>query len=145
MGKGLAPTSPEATAQMMAGSQAMEQLAQLTQSASPPKAGSAPGNVPTAPSQQATRGQPGPSNKQAQQHSELASQFAQATESSLPSVNNSGRNAGDVAVSGNRPAGDEPWMAKLPAELRNAIRAEAQRPAPRGYEERLRNYFKNVE
>jgi hypothetical protein len=33
----------------------------------------------------------------------------------------------------------------LPAELRQAIRAEAQRPAPRSYEERLRNYFKNIE
>jgi hypothetical protein len=145
MGKGLAPTTPEATAQMMAGPQALEQLAQVETSSSPPKSGSAPGNVATAPSQQATKGQPGPSGKQAQQHSELSSQFAQATESSQPSVNNTGRSAADVAVNGNRPKGDEPWMAKLPAELRAAIRAEAQRPAPRGYEERLRNYFKNVE
>ncbi len=145
MGKGLAPSTPEATAKMMAGPQAMQQLAQLEQTASPPKAGSAPGNVPTAPSAQAKNGQPGPSNKQAQQHSELASQFAQATESSLPSVNNAGRNAADIAATNNRPKGDDAWMAKLPAELRNAIRAEAQRPAPHGYEERLRNYFKNVE
>ncbi len=145
MGKGLAPSTPEATAKMMAGPQAMQQLAQLEQTASPPKPGSAPGNVPTAPSAQAKNGQPGPSNKQAQQHSELNSQFAQATESSLPSVNNAGRNAADIAATNNRPKGDDAWMAKLPAELRNAIRAEAQRPAPHGYEERLRNYFKNVE
>ena len=82
---------------------------------------------------------------QAQQHSELTSAFAEATESSQPSVQNSGRSAGDIAALEKRPAGDEAWMAKLPPELRNAIRAEAQRPAPRGYEERLRNYFKNVD
>jgi hypothetical protein len=40
---------------------------------------------------------------------------------------------------------DEPWFAKLPPSLRNAIRARARRPAPRGYEERLRRYFESID
>jgi len=75
----------------------------------------------------------------------LASQFAQNRESSLPSVKNTGVNGADAAAAGDKKKTDEPWTTKLPAELRQAIRAEAQRPAPRGYEERLRNYFKNID
>ena len=40
---------------------------------------------------------------------------------------------------------DTAWFAKLPPELRNAIRSNAKGLAPRGYEERLRRYFQNVE
>jgi hypothetical protein len=39
----------------------------------------------------------------------------------------------------------EPWFAKLPPELRKAIQAKPRREAPRGYEERLKRYFENVE
>ena len=39
----------------------------------------------------------------------------------------------------------QPWFAKLPPELRAAIRADSQRRAPRAYEERLRRYFQSVE
>jgi hypothetical protein len=37
----------------------------------------------------------------------------------------------------------EAWFAKLPPDLRKAIQARARRPAPRGYEERLRRYFES--
>jgi len=37
------------------------------------------------------------------------------------------------------------WFAKLPPELRNAIRSNAQQRAPRAYEERLRRYFESLE
>jgi len=39
----------------------------------------------------------------------------------------------------------QPWFARLPKELRAAIRAGSQRRAPRAYEERLRRYFQSVE
>ncbi len=39
----------------------------------------------------------------------------------------------------------EPWFAKLPPELRKAIQAKAGRKPPRGYEERLKRYFENVD
>ena len=39
----------------------------------------------------------------------------------------------------------EPWFAKLPPDLQRAIRAKSRARAPRGYEERLRRYFENVD
>jgi hypothetical protein len=40
---------------------------------------------------------------------------------------------------------EEPWFADLPPEIRAAIRANSQRRPPRGYEERLQRYFKNLD
>jgi hypothetical protein len=40
---------------------------------------------------------------------------------------------------------EEPWFAKLPPDLRKAIRAKSQRKAPRGYEERLKRYFESID
>ena len=39
----------------------------------------------------------------------------------------------------------KPWIAKLPPELRKAIRNNAQQRPPRGYEERLQEYFQNID
>jgi hypothetical protein len=39
----------------------------------------------------------------------------------------------------------EPWFAKLPPDLQRAIQAKARSRAPKGYEERLRRYFENVD
>ena len=38
---------------------------------------------------------------------------------------------------------NQPWFAKLPPELRKAIRARGSRPTPRGYKERLKRYFQS--
>jgi hypothetical protein len=147
MGKGFTPNSAETTAQMMAGSQAMKQMTQLAQGETPPKPGSAPGQMPNvAAAPQAQAGQPGQSTQASNSPQEQQNRPSQnARESGQPFVNNAAKNATDASLTARMPAADEPWMAKLPAELRNAIRAEAQRPAPRGYEERLRNYFKNID
>ena len=40
---------------------------------------------------------------------------------------------------------EESWVAKLPPELRQAMRARAQQRAPKGYEERLDRYFKSLD
>ena len=40
---------------------------------------------------------------------------------------------------------EEPWVMQLPPEVRAAIRAGSQRRPPRGYEERLERYFKNID
>jgi len=40
---------------------------------------------------------------------------------------------------------EEPWLLELPPEVRAAIRANVQRRPPRGYEERLQRYFKNID
>jgi len=39
----------------------------------------------------------------------------------------------------------EPWFTQLPPELRKAILANTKHRPPRGYEERLRRYFENVD
>jgi hypothetical protein len=39
----------------------------------------------------------------------------------------------------------EPWFAKLPPSLRGAIQAKSRGKAPRGYEERLKRYFENID
>lgn len=44
-----------------------------------------------------------------------------------------------------RQTAEQPWMTKLPPEIRAAIRSSAQQPAPRGYEERLQRYFENLD
>lgn len=44
-----------------------------------------------------------------------------------------------------RKLADESWFAKLPQELRQAMRARAQRRAPKGYEERLERYFQSAD
>lgn len=40
---------------------------------------------------------------------------------------------------------NQPWFAKLPPSLRQAIQAKARNRAPRGYEERLRRYFESAD
>ena len=40
---------------------------------------------------------------------------------------------------------EAPWVLELPPELRAAIRASSQRRPPRGYEERLERYFRNID
>jgi len=41
--------------------------------------------------------------------------------------------------------GEKPWMAELPPEVRDALRVNSARRPPRGYEEILRRYFKNLD
>jgi hypothetical protein len=39
----------------------------------------------------------------------------------------------------------EPWFAKLPPRVQQAIQSKVRGKAPRGYEERLRRYFESVD
>jgi hypothetical protein len=40
---------------------------------------------------------------------------------------------------------NEPWFLELPPEVRQAMRANAQQRPPRGYEDKLNRYFKNID
>ncbi|HLJ12517.1 MAG TPA: hypothetical protein VKU82_15085, partial [Planctomycetaceae bacterium] len=51
----------------------------------------------------------------------------------------------DAASGGEGPHNDEAWIAKLPPDLRKAIRAKAQRPPPKSYEEKLQKYFESID
>jgi hypothetical protein len=48
--------------------------------------------------------------------------------------------AQDSATAARRFA-EDPWFAKLPPSLRNAMQSKVRRAPPRGYEELLRRYF----
>ncbi len=68
------------------------------------------------------------------------------------STQGAGRLQGDSPSAGSsadvqagRKAAQQPWIMELPAEVRAAIRANSQRRPPRGYEERLERYFKNID
>jgi hypothetical protein len=57
-----------------------------------------------------------------------------------------GERSGDAAAdAAGKSLEREPWFAKLPPEMRKAIRAKSQRRAPRGYEEKLDRYFQNID
>jgi len=69
-------------------------------------------------------------------------QSAEPTQASDSRGPNGGARDADAAA---RVLGNEPWFAKLPPDLRKAIRAKAQRPPPRSYEEKLQKYFESID
>ena len=57
-----------------------------------------------------------------------------------------GRNQSDGAAgssSNGKSLEAEPWFARLPPDVQKSIQARSRRPAPRGYEERLKRYFES--
>lgn len=64
------------------------------------------------------------------------------TQASDSRSSNGGVRDADAAA---RVLGNEPWFARLPPDLRKAIRAKAQRPPPRSYEEKLQKYFESID
>ncbi|MGD0897632.1 MAG: hypothetical protein ABR915_07330 [Thermoguttaceae bacterium] len=62
-----------------------------------------------------------------------------------PAAGSASADSAEDSKAGGRDLLDQPWFAKLPPELRAAIRNNAQRKPPRGYEERLQQYFENLD
>ena len=127
LGTGFVPSSAEQTAKMIAGDAAQKAAAQ----ANPGQPGAqvkAPG--------QPTPGQPTPGAPM------------DTKESTNPYQGGPMGNKANSTADSNAKAKmnkEEPWMAKLPPELRKAIQANSLREAPRGYEELLRRYFQGEE
>jgi hypothetical protein len=153
MGTGFTPQSAEATAEMIAGQQAQaasEQARQAQaaaqdsgQQAQGQQSGQQPGQQgqgQSPASQQAdqTPGQPD-SQSQAEGMSDDPNRQGGGTKQS--GVH--GDSAADATV-GQPPVENEPWFAKLPPETQESIRTKARRPAPRGYEDKLRRYFDSI-
>lgn len=146
---------------MMAGPQAMQQIADLLASAG-----------------QGSQGQPSPgqSAQSGQQQSAGQGQTPQGPAGQTSSASNGGNTRGgadqenadrqqgplqaenqrdgtdnraDDSSQGTNVAAREyeqpPWFAKLPPELRDAMQVEMQRRPPRAYEERLRRYFQSID
>jgi hypothetical protein len=84
----------------------------------------------------------GGSETQNQDQGERGLQLAGGPEENGDSRTGDDKKDSDAAA---RKFKEEPWVAKLPPHLRQAIRANSQRRAPRGYEQRLQRYFENVD
>ena len=161
LGTGFVPSSPEVTAQQIAGAQALAQAAAAQAAAPPmPGQGQAPGQ-PTAPGQGQPMGQgqaqtpmPGAASPTATKGG-VASAGESANNQKAPEGElqlapaAEGDSRGQQAAQDSDAAGlkfaKEPWFAKLPPSLRGAIQSKARGKAPRGYEERLRRYFESVD
>jgi len=157
LGTGFVPASPEVTAQQIAGAQANSAAAQAIAAAA---AAGQPG-------------QPMPGEGQGQPGQGQAKTPMQGASSSTASKGGAAK-SGDTSNNQKPPPGDltldpaaegdsrgekvdqdaaaadlkfarEPWFAKLPPGLKQAIQAKARGKAPRGYEERLRRYFESVD
>lgn len=162
LGTGFVPNSPEVTAQMMAGPEASALAASALASAQTPN--SLPGQLgqgqpgePSQPGQSPMPNQIGASSPTAQGgETSRGGAFAEndpLKDGPLEFAPTDG-SAGDSRTgnAGERQDETNPqnfrrdaWFAKLPPNLRNAIRANAQQEAPRAYRERLKRYFESVE
>ncbi|HEX3997630.1 MAG TPA: hypothetical protein VHX65_03670 [Pirellulales bacterium] len=165
LGTGIVPNAPEATAQQIAGPEANAEAAQAAGNepgqGSEQGQGNEQGNEP---------GQEQGHGRKAESHVGNASavggggagvKSGQKTNNVVPPASalqnqqtalqpNDSRTPDDAtkheAELSNRAASKEaPWLAKLPPEVRNAIRAKAHKPAPKVYEDRLKNYFENIQ
>jgi len=153
LGSGFVPQNPETTAKLIAGQKAQAAadslLASNASESTPAGEPSSPASDPVAqtsdqeqPSEGNNSQTDGPSGSrrgQAIDGSPLKpiDRVDQKSESSGPRVGD----AEEVARSFEK----EGWFAKLPPEMRKAIRAKSQRRAPRGYEEKLDRYFQNID
>ena len=148
LGTGLVPSSPQVTAQQIAGPQAnaaaAAAMAAAAQAAQAQGQGQQPGqsqqpmpgSAQTASKGGAVKGSP--TQNPDQQKGEFQVEPA-ADADSRGALANQDASAGGLKFK------DEAWFAKLPPSLQAAIQAKARGKAPRGYEERLRRYFESID
>ncbi len=162
MGTGFVPQSPGVTAQQIAGPDALSQAAQalaqaMGQPTSPGSSAEGAAKTPAASAQAASQGgQPAPSPTAGAPSS--TANVGGAAKAGGPTENQEspeGKLALATAAKADSRAGDsqddsaaaarrfaeDPWFAKLPPNLRNAMQSKVRRSPPRGYEELLRRYF----
>ncbi|NQW49345.1 MAG: hypothetical protein HQ464_16415 [Planctomycetes bacterium] len=153
LGTGFVPESSESTAERIAGSEAEAAAEKLLGPAADRGAKGEATAESTSPAGK-PKPHPGKSVSKASKkpdRSQAARQGEAKSDGLLEPMERVDKNA---VVAGTR-AGDadqaaksfeqESWFAKLPPEMRQAIRAKSQRRAPRGYEEKLDRYFRNID
>lgn len=137
LGTRLVPAAPEETARMMAGPEAQAALAAMEAAlAAESMEDVAASETADAPPDDAPR-QSLEGDQQAPKDDPSLGSPAQA-DSQTQDAGARDANVGPGAAN----AG---WFAKLPADVRAAIRASSSQPAPKGYEGRLRRYFESVD
>ena len=161
MGSQFVPASPQTTAHMMAGPQAMQQIADLLAAAaqgtpSQPSPGqmaqggqqpsASQGESPQGPSgQTSTSGDGGTPRGGANEENAERQQGPLQAANQREGTDNRSEDGNPSANVAAREYEQPPWFAKLPPELREAMQVEMQRRPPRAYEERLRRYFQSID
>ena len=152
LGTRFVPSSPEVTAAMIAGQQALLRAAALDPAGSRlrPGRGDIKGGKQSSPDRD---GEPsnsdegenrlGPNPTGEPQNSKGESASGKPLQGMRDQAASSEQKA-DAGQKSRAPP-DEAWLLRLPPDLRQAIRARAQRPAPRSYEDRLQRYFESIE
>jgi hypothetical protein len=147
LGTGLIPDSPETTAQQIAGPQASEAVARAqARRSSSNTAGGESSNRQSASSSE-ERAAAGTQRPSAAQAGEAQAGQPGAARASLPGKANpqQATAAEATAAAAEKRLERSPWFAKLPPQLREALRSRPRREAPRGYRERLRRYFQSID
>jgi hypothetical protein len=164
LGTGFVPNSPELTAEMIAGREALAQAAAALGRQQPglpgqpqrdangdPAAGDADAQAPAddaASPQQSKSAASRPSGKaksaDARQNGTSPDDAIGSDPAGEKRADAGAAGAGQQNMEPARAVREEAWFAKLPPELRQAIRARPVRRAPRGYEERLQRYFESI-
>ena len=169
LGTGLVPNAPEVTADQIAGAEALEQAAQISEAAEA-QGQPMPGSKGKPMGQAKGKGEPGkePGNepgKEGEPKPGNPSQLAKkggASDKGTPQENqkqekgelqltpaaqgdSKGEKENQDAANAAKKFEKEPWFAKLPPSLRSAIQSKSRGKTPRGYEERLKRYFESVE
>ena len=166
LGSGFVPSSPQITAQRIAGPQASAQAADTLaaaanlpmpgssqQTPSPDAGQTAQGNQPMG---QGASQQPmaGPASPMAAKGGNAVAGESQNNQKPPPGElqlenaaqgDSRGQQANQDAELAKSKFAEEPWFARLPPKLQSAIQSKARGKAPRGYEERLRRYFESID
>lgn len=157
---GFVPQSPELTAQLVAGPEAMAKLraAHAGERGDPARSAEMPKSMPSTPSSPSddanelpadepangttfSAGKPKPTGKNPAVKDGPLEKQPEDKELRESRPGQSGDDANNPA----RQFQEQSWFAKLPPELRRSIRAGSQQKAPRAYEDRLKRYFQSVD
>lgn len=153
LGTGFVPESSEFTAEMIAGSEAEAAAEKLlgpaaargTKGEAMAESTSPAGKPEAHPGESVSPATKKPDRSQAARQGEAKSDGPlEPMDRVDKNADVAGTRAGDADQAA-KSVEQESWFAKLPPEMRQAIRAKSQRRAPRGYEEKLDRYFRNID
>jgi hypothetical protein len=142
LGTGFVPNAPEVTAEMIAGAEANAQAAAIC---TQPGGGGQPRANPAGAATAQGKGGGTSVDGEATENQSAGDNPLERLDGPGGADSRTADANADAAAGGEDEFEAPPWFAKLPKRQQDAIRADALRRAPRGYEERLKRYFQSVD